>query len=106
MLVAFILSSQFWLGLCTMMLLGFCVFFTLAACNTWVQSAVNDDMRGRVLSLYYVAMAGVTPLGSLAGGWAAEHLGARVTLLVGALVGFVAGFIYLRRAQRRQAAGA
>ncbi len=104
MLVAFILSGQFWLGMANLMLLGFFIFFTLAACNTAVQSMVSDEMRGRVLSLYYVAMAGITPLGSLAGGWAAEHLGARVTLAGGALVGIIAGGIYLRRAQRRRAA--
>ena len=102
MLIAFVLTSQFWLGMAYLMLLGFFIFFTLAACNTAVQSMVSDDMRGRVLSLYYVAMAGITPLGSLAGGWAAEHLGARTTLCGGAVVGMIAGTIYLRRANQRR----
>lgn len=95
-LAAFALCNVFWLGLLMMTWCGFCTFFTLAACNTWVQSKVIDEMRGRVMSLYYVAMAGVSPLGSLTMGWAAESIGVHLTLVIAASAAGVAGYSYLR----------
>jgi len=42
---------------------------------------VDDDKRGRVMSLYGVAFMGMAPFGSLLAGWAASRLGVAYTIL-------------------------
>jgi MFS family permease len=50
------------------------VFFTLWTSNSQsiLQLAAPDHLRGRVLSLYLFAFAGLAPLGGLLAGWLAE----------------------------------
>ncbi|WP_433873577.1 MFS transporter [Saccharopolyspora sp. CA-218241] len=59
--------------------------FTTSA-NSTVQLAVEPGMRGRVMGLYMLLFLGGKPLGALVTGWLAELFGARMPLLLGALV--------------------
>jgi MFS family permease len=54
----------------------------MASCNTVLQTMVDDDVRGRVMSFYIMAFIGVTPFGSLLAGGLAHRIGAANTLLV------------------------
>ncbi len=55
-----------------------------AASNTILQTIVDDDKRGRVMSFYAMAFLGAAPLGSLLAGSLASRLGvARVVQLAG-----------------------
>src|ERR1039458_5321449 len=57
-----------------------------AASNTILQTIVDDDKRGRVMSFYAMSFLGVAPLGSLLAGTLASRFGApRVTQLAGSL---------------------
>ena len=47
---------------------GFAVMMETAASNTVLQTIVDDDKRGRVMSFYAMAFLGVAPLGSLLAG--------------------------------------
>ena len=58
---------------------------TMSASNTLLQTLVTDDKRGRVMSLYTMAIMGMTPFGSLLAGVLASHIGAPRTLLLGGL---------------------
>jgi MFS family permease len=49
----------------------------MAASNTLLQTIVDDDKRGRVMSFYATAFLGMAPLGSLLAGFLASHLGAQ-----------------------------
>jgi hypothetical protein len=40
-----------------------------------LQSIVPDELRGRVAAFYVMSFLGVSPLGALAVGWAAERIG-------------------------------
>ncbi len=62
----------------------------IASCNTVLQTILDDDKRGRVMSLFTMAFLGVTPFGSLGAGTMAGILGPRATLLIGGL-GCLAG---------------
>ncbi|MCI0460274.1 MAG: MFS transporter [Gemmataceae bacterium] len=81
-----------------LMLVGLCMMLTLVSCNTVVQTVVADDKRGRVMSLYNLALFGMTPLGSLLVGFLADRWGAPTALLACGLgclvgsVGFALGF--------------
>jgi hypothetical protein len=46
------------------------------------QTIVDDDKRGRAISLYTMAVLGVAPLGNLVGGALANLVGAPATILL------------------------
>jgi MFS family permease len=73
-------------------------------CNTALQLIAPDALRGRVMGLYAMAFAGVTPFGSLLIGTLAEHLGVRAACAVGGTVGLVAVATLALAARRRLAA--
>ena len=58
---------------------------TMAASNTLLQTLVEDDKRGRVMSFYTMSIMGTTPFGSLLAGSLAARIGAPRTLLLGGI---------------------
>jgi len=68
-----------------------------ASCNTVLQTIVQDDKRGRVMSLYVVSVLGMSPFGSLLAGSAAAHLGAPLTILGGGVACLVGSAFFARR---------
>ena len=51
-----------------MLLTGFGMMVQMAASNTILQTIVEEDKRGRVMSFYSMAFLGMTPFGSLFAG--------------------------------------
>ncbi len=69
--------------------------------NATLQIHAEPSLRGRVMSLFSVAMIGSTPIGGPIVGWIGEHVDPRAGLLVGgagALGAAMFGFIELRAA--------
>ncbi|MGW8395181.1 MFS transporter [Streptomyces lydicus] len=58
--------------------------------NTLVQLTTAPDMRGRVLSVYFLVLLGGTPLGAPLIGWIAQTFGARYGLILGGVAGLLA----------------
>lgn len=87
--IGFSFSRNLWLSLLLVALPGFGIMVQAAAINTILQTIVDDDKRGRVLSLHVMAFIGTAPLGSLLAGFAAEKLGAPHTLLLSGLLSIV-----------------
>jgi MFS family permease len=85
-LISFSLSYVLWLSLFLQLLMGFGMMVHMASCNTLLQTMVEDDKRGRVMSLYAMALMGVAPFGSLAGGTLAARIGAPHTLVIGGVL--------------------
>lgn len=54
--------------------------------NTIIQMTVPDELRGRVMSIYFLLFAGSTPLGGYVTGWLAEEYSVRTTLFALAAV--------------------
>ncbi len=84
-LIGFSLSRAVWLSLVMMMVIGFGMMVQMAASNTILQTIVDEDKRGRVMSFYSMAFLGVTPFGSLFAGVVARNLGAPFTVLIGGI---------------------
>jgi MFS family permease len=83
-LIAFSLSNVLWFSLLFLVASGLAVMSETAASNTVLQTIVDDDKRGRVMSFYTLAFLGVGPLGSLLAGSLASRFGApRVVQLAG-----------------------
>jgi MFS family permease len=67
-LIGFGLSSVFWFSMVTVMIAGAGMMQGMAASNTIVQTLVDEDKRGRVMSYYTMAFMGMAPFGSLLAG--------------------------------------
>jgi MFS family permease len=80
-----------------MAMAGFGMFMTGAACNTIIQSIVDDDKRGRVMSYFTMFFIGALPIGHLAAGLLAERIGAPLTFLAGGLTCTAAGILFALR---------
>jgi MFS family permease len=64
-----------------------------------LQLGSDSDMRGRVMSLYYLALVGTSPIGGPLQGWISELLSARAGFLLGGLstvIAAVVGWRYLK----------
>jgi predicted MFS family arabinose efflux permease len=84
-LIAFSFSRALWLSLLLMIVTGLGFMVQMAASNTVLQTIVEEDKRGRVMSFYTMAFMGTAPFGSLLAGSLADKIGAPHTLLLGGL---------------------
>lgn len=82
-LIAFSASHLQWLSFVLLVVTGFCFMQQMAASNTILQTIVDDNKRGRVMSFYAMAFQGIAPFGSLIAGAVAGHMGAPHTLMIG-----------------------
>jgi MFS family permease len=76
------ISTRLWVSMGLMMVTGFGLMYQVVATNTIVQTIVDDDKRGRVMSYYTIALAGAPPLGALLGGSLASRLGVETTYML------------------------
>ena len=79
--IAFSMSRVLWFSMIMMSMIGFGIMVLIAAINTVLQSIVDDNKRGRVMSLYTMAFIGMAPFGSLLAGSVAYFIGAPDTIL-------------------------
>jgi MFS family permease len=75
-------------------LVGLGMIVQLATSNTVLQTIVEDDKRGRVMSLYTMAFMGMAPFGSLIGGAVAHRFGVQITMLCGGVLCVGAGLLF------------
>jgi MFS family permease len=80
-LVAFGLSRSMWLSLLLLPVIGFTMMQQLASSNTILQTIVEEEKRGRVMSFYSMAFQGMAPFGSLMAGGLAARFGAPLTVI-------------------------
>jgi len=92
-LIAFSFTRLLWLSLILMIATGLGFMVQMAVSNTVLQTIVDEDKRGRVMSFYTMAFMGTAPFGSLLAGSVADHIGAPHTLMFGGL-GCIAGAIW------------
>ena len=81
-LILFSQSRVFALSSLFLVLIGFGMMVTMASCNTLLQTIVEDDKRGRVMSLYTTAFFGAAPVGSLLAGILASRIGAPYAVMI------------------------
>jgi MFS family permease len=96
-LICFTVSQVFWLSLLLLVGVGYGWMVLIAASNTALQTLADNEMRGRVMSLFSMMLVGMAPFGSLLAGWAADHVGAPLVVAIGAGFCAIAGIIFARR---------
>jgi MFS family permease len=79
-LIAFSWSENLLLSMSILFITGFSMMLEMAASNTLLQTIVDEDKRGRVMSFYTMAFLGMAPLGSLLAGIFADRLGTANTI--------------------------
>ena len=62
-----------------------------------LQTIVDDDKRGRVMSLYTASFLGIVPFGALLAGMLADRIGATRTVLVGGVICVIAALAMARQ---------
>ncbi|MCE1200977.1 MAG: MFS transporter [Bacteroidia bacterium] len=92
-------SEITWFSLTILYFSGFGMITQFVATNTILQTLVEDDKKGRVLSFYSMSFMGFTPLGSLLLGAVAEYAGVQTTFLLAALILLVAALLYRKQLQ-------
>ena len=96
-LVVFSLSRVLWLSLALMLLTGFGQMVQMASSNTILQTIVDDDKRGRVMSFYTMAFVGMAPFGSLLAGFLARNIGTPATIFIGGIACLSGAAYFYRR---------
>lgn len=83
--VSYFLPQYFWLATASLVPVGFSMMVQMASSNTLIQAMVPDHLRGRVMSVYSMMFMGMAPFGAFFAGALANHLGAPLTVVIGAL---------------------
>ncbi len=96
-LIALSWSRLLALSLALMAAIGFSILVISVSVNMILQTIVDDDKRGRVMSLYTAAFLGVVPIGGLTAGMLADRIGAMMTVLAGGVTCVLAALYLLRQ---------
>jgi MFS family permease len=93
------LSLSRWLPLSLVLMgaIGFGILVVTVSTNMILQTIVDDDKRGRVMSLYTAAFLGVAPLGALGAGMFADRMGATNTVCAGGICCILAAVAIARQ---------
>ncbi len=90
----------YWPALGLLTVTGFGMIVLLASANTVLQTIVEDNQRGRLMSFYAMSFGGMVPFGSLLAGGLATTIGTRNTVLAGGLICMAAGLWFARMLPR------
>ncbi len=94
-------ASTFWpLSLVAVLAAGFGAAVTLAGSNTVIQTIVDEDKRGRVMSFVVMAFKGLGPLGGIAAGALANIVGPGKTVIVSGLLTVILAIVFWSRLTR------
>jgi len=71
------------LSLVLLAFIGWGTVTQLVTMNTMIQMEVPNDLRGRVFSIYFWALQGVAPFGSIMVGWLAQTWDVQTAIVIG-----------------------
>lgn len=96
-LILFSMSRFFWFSMFLLLLSGFGIMVQHTSGNTLLQMIVDEDKRGRVMSLFIIAFKGMTPFGNLLVGVLASYLGAPNTIVMCGASCMLGSLIFAKR---------
>lgn len=99
-LLGFAESRAVWLSAMLLVTTGWGMMVQMAACNTIIQTIVDEDKRGRVMSFYGMAFRGAAPFGSLLAGWLAGRVGVATVVLGSGAVVLLGGLAFATQLPR------
>jgi len=96
-------ARHVWLAVPLLFTTGFSGLVLVASCNTRLQLAAPDELRGRMMSLYTLVWGGVFPIGAFCVGAISEAWGVSTAFFVqgsAGLSGLLALTLWWRRRRR------
>lgn len=96
-LLFFAFSTSFAWSCLFLALLGLGIVLQVASINTYIQSVVPNELRGRIMSFYTLCFMGFMPIGAFQAGLVAHFIGAPLSLALGAVILLVPIFVMLFR---------
>jgi MFS family permease len=96
-LMGFAESRSVWLSMALLLATGAGMMVQMAASNTIIQTIVDEDKRGRVMSFYGMAFQGAAPFGSLLAGALAGRVGPAAVVFGSGVVVLAAGVAFATR---------
>lgn len=101
-LIGFSQINSFWPAACVIAFIGATMMLMMAACSTILQSVVEEDKRGRVMSLFAMSFMGTAPFGGMIAGWIADHYGFQKTVLGCGIYCFITISFFARKFMPKQ----
>ena len=83
------------LSLVLLAFIGWGTVTQLVMMNTMIQMEVPNDLRGRVFSIYFWALQGVAPFGSILVGWLAQTWNVQTAIVIGGVACLI-GVMFVR----------
>jgi MFS family permease len=105
-LMAFAYTRQLPIALLFIMIGESGMLAQISATNTYIQTSVEEHMRGRVISYYVMAFQGLQPIGILMAGWMAHVSSAPLTVFLEGSFGFIISILFipaLRKVRKMEA---
>ena len=96
-LIAFSFSRFLVLSMALLVVSGLGMMLQMASSNTILQTVVDDDKRGRIMSFYTMAFMGTAPFGSFLAGSLAKFKGTPNTILIGGIICITGALLYTRK---------
>jgi MFS family permease len=96
-LIVFSQSKVLWLSLIAMFVVGGSLILQSTSSNTILQTIVDEDKRGRVMSLYSIAFISLVTFGNLVAGSLANRIGAPNTLTIGGVICIAGSLLFWRQ---------
>jgi len=95
-LILFSFSHHYFLSVLLLVPVGFSLMTQMGATNTLVQSMVPDRLRGRTMAVYSMMFMGMSPLGAILAGAAADKIGAPMTVALGGACAIAGAIAFAR----------
>ncbi|HWB26205.1 MAG TPA: MFS transporter [Chitinophagaceae bacterium] len=102
-LMLFSYAPYYPLALAFVTIAAFGMMSQVTITNTIIQTTVDLNMRGRVISIYAMAFFGMQPLGGLIIGYLSQQAGVRNTVLLQGIVALLIGAAHFRFLRLRKA---
>jgi MFS family permease len=95
-IIAFAVSRELLFSMAMMLVTGFGMMVQMASSNTILQTIVDEDKRGRVMSFFTMSFMGMAPFGSLFAGSLASVIGAPGTLVIAGVCCIIGAIVFSR----------
>jgi MFS family permease len=90
-------SKSIMFSMILLVFIGFGMIAAIASINTILQTIVEQDKRGRVMSLYTMAFMGTAPLGSILVGIVSSGIGVPMTMTVSGILTIIGSILLILR---------
>lgn len=101
-LILFSHSTYYPLALLFATVSGFGMMSQITISNTLIQTTVDENMRGRVISFYAMAFFGMQPLGGLLIGGLSQWIGTPDTVLLEGAIAIIIGILLYRKLRKEE----